>query len=219
MKITESELKQLVRESLMEAIQEGDVDEGRFKNFFSSLGKGIQGTVRGGLDQGRQMYNQEMSARSQADADAAETQAAELRKQQNAGYASIPGAQKVAQKYDAKIQKLQGQVDNLKGQIQQLQTQKKEEMKTARKEHMSKTGKQVSKFNKQRDRYANTASNAQNKATDMLNRRRASLGIDPVGPDKDSVRMPKQTGTDSLRESALDKAIRKALRESLYKIG
>ena len=59
-KLSEEQLRELVKNTIMESIQDGTLDEGRLGNFFSSLGQGIKGTVRGGLDQGRQMYNQNM---------------------------------------------------------------------------------------------------------------------------------------------------------------
>ena len=192
MKITEAQLKQLIRESLDEIMDEEDIEEGRLGNFFSSLGKGIQGTV-----QGRQMYNQNMAQRSQADADAAERQAAEFRAQQNAGYKDIPAAQKIAAKYDGKINSLRQEISN-------LQAQKKSEMQAARQKHMSKVGKQVSKFNKQRDQFAGTAANANTRAADMLNRRRASLGMEPISGQQKMV-----------AESKLDRIIKESIKKHL----
>ena len=197
-KITESQLRQLVRESLEEMVDEEGMDEGRLSNFFNSLGKGIQGTVRGGLDQGRQMYNQNMAQMSQADADAAEQQAAEFRAKQNAGYKDIPQAQEIAQKFDGKIGKLRQEIAG-------LQAQKKAEMQAARREYMSKMGKQVSKFNNKRNSFANTANNANATAANMLNRRRASLGLDPVGQAQGSM----------VAESKLEKIIKESIKKVL----
>jgi predicted RNase H-like nuclease (RuvC/YqgF family) len=178
--LTEAQLRSMVKQVIYESINEGDIDEGKFSNFFNSLGQGIKGTVRGGLDQGRQMYNQTMAQRSQADADAAEQQAAEFRAKQNAGYKNIPEVQAIVQKYDAKIGKLNSQVSNIQSQISELETQKRTEMRAAKRKHMSNMGKQVSKFNNQRDSYSSTANQANTKANDLMNRRRASLGLDPV---------------------------------------
>lgn len=153
MKLTESQLRQIIGEVINESLQDGTLDEGRFGNFLSSVGSGIKGTLRGGFDQGRQDYNDTMSQRSQADADAAAAKAQEYSSQMNNGYADIPAVQKIAQKYDGKINALQQQ-------IQQLTAQKKEEMQQARRQYMRQMGKQASKYGNQSNQYAQRAQSA-----------------------------------------------------------
>ena len=160
-KITESQLKQLIRESLEEVMNEEGMDEGRFGNFFKSVGAGLKGLGNGTA---RQNYNDTMSNLSQADADAALAKSQEFAKKQNAGYADIPEVQAIAQKYDGKISKLQSQ-------LQSLQQQKKSEMQAARRKYMSSMGKQASKFGSRANAYTNTAANAGNRAAELYNQR------------------------------------------------
>ena len=218
MTISEAELRKLVYETTEQYLRENMEDEGWFDNAkekagawwdrtkdnvsstAKAAGKGIQGTVRGGLDQGRQMYNQSMADSSAASAEKNAQTAQQASQAMNAGYNKIPEVQKIASQYDAKIGKLQKQVST-------LQAQKKQAMQQARKEYQSKMGTRASAYGKNGKNFQNTAQNSQQSANDMMNRRRASLGMEPVG----------QQQYGQVAESKLDKAIRKAIRETFEK--
>ena len=197
MKITESQLRELVHESLNEAIAEGDIDEGRFGNFLSSLGKGAQELWKnGGIDAFKQGYNQNMADKSAADA-------ASYRQQVNLGYKDIPGADKLMAKYDGQIAKLNQQMQSAKQQISQLKLQKKQELQKLRSEHMSNMTSQANKF-------GNRAKNAAASAQDAQNRRRSSLGLEPVGQQP-----VQQKQVAESKDNRLDKVIKESIEKVL----
>lgn len=246
MKITEKQLRELIRESLSEVVDEygggyypydnngqrvssdytnrggwdddyndldaiyraqnarlGNLEEGvdetpklgRFGNFLSSVGNGAREWWRnGGVDAYKQGYNKTMADKSAADAET-------YRKQVNAGYKDIPGANEVMQKYDGKIAKLTQQSQSLKQQIAQLKSQKTAELKQLRSQHMSKMTSKANQF-------SNTAKKASGRAQDIQNRRRASLGLEPMGQQG---AQPKNAA--NLEESKLDKIIRESIKK------
>ena len=182
---------QNARGNLEEGVDE-TTDEGRFGNFLSSVGNGAKEWWRnGGVDAFKQGYNQTMADKSAADA-------ATYRKQVNAAYKDIPGADAVMQKYDGKIAKLTQQSQSLKQQIAQLKSQKTAELQQLRSQHMSKMTSKANKF-------GNTAKQASGRAQDAQNRRRASLGLDPMGQQG---AQPKNAA--NLEESKLEKVIRES---------
>ena len=166
-KLSEAQLRDMVKKYITESINEGDIDEGRLGNFLSSVGKGAkEWWDNGGVNAFKQGYHQNMSDRSAADA-------AAYRKKVNVGYKDIPGANAIMQKYDGKIAKLKQQKSSIEQQISTLNTQKKQELMQARKKHMSNMTSQANK-------YGNTAKTSANRAQELQNSRRASLGLDPV---------------------------------------
>lgn len=181
-KLTEVQLRGMVEKMIRESIEDGEIDEGRLGNFFSSLGGGAKEWWRnGGVDAFRQGYNQTMAQKSQADADAAAQQAKDFRNKSFAGaYKNVPGADKISAKYDGKINKARQEIKNLQGQVKNLQSQKQAELQKARSDYQAQMGKQADKFNKQAGEYGSKAANAGAKAKDMQNRRRGSLGLDPI---------------------------------------
>lgn len=198
--LTERQLRKITKSVILEAIANGEIDEGRLGNFFNSLGGGAKEWWRnGGVDAFKQGYNQTMADKSANDA-------GYYRSQVNAGYKNIPGADAITKKYDGKIAKLSQQSQSIKQEIAQLSAQKKEELQSLRRKHMSKMTSQANKF-------GNISKNAAANAQDAQNRRRASLGLDNIQPNSNN---PAQANKPKMRvaestNNQLDKIIREAI--------
>lgn len=193
MKITEKQLRQLVRESLQQTINENESDEDTLGNFFSSVGQGVKDMLNyGGVNSFKQGFNDTMANKSAEDA-------ANYRKQVNAGYKNIPGADGIMKKYDGKITKLTQQIQSLKQEVTQLKNEKKTKLQQLRSEHMSNMTSKANKFN-------NTAAQASARAQDAKNSRLAFNGQQNT-----------QQYRAALEESKLDKIISESIKKVLMK--
>ena len=179
-KLSEEQLRELVKNTIMESIQDGTLDEGRLGNFFSSLGQGIKGTVRGGLDQGRQMYNQNMAQTTANDAADARQKATDFGKKRNIANADIPAVQKVIKKYDAKIQKATEAFEKAKKTLLSLKQEKAQAVKDARAKYKSDMTTRMNNMNNKATGLEGDSAQYSDKEREMINRRRSSFGLDPA---------------------------------------
>ena len=218
-RLNTKQLNQMIEEGVRRYLNENSMEELRafdnwkertkagFSNFkdrvssgAKAFGQGVKGTVNGGLDQGRQMYNQSMADSSREIADRNQNISNSAAQSANAKNSDIPEVQKIANKYDSKIRQYQEKINSLK-------QQKKTEMGKARQDYRSQMLTRANAYGKNRNTFQNKGQQSQMNANNMLNKRRNSLGLDSLS----NTQYGQAAG---INEAKLDRIIRKVLKEN-----
>lgn len=218
-RLNTKQLNQMIEEGVRKYLNENSMEELRafdnwkertkagFSNFkdrvssgAKAFGQGVKGTVNGGLDQGRQMYNQSMADSSREIADRNQNISNSAAMSANAKNSDIPEVQKIANKYDSKIRQYQEKINSLK-------QQKKTEMGKARQDYRSQMLTRANAYGKNRNTFQNKGQQSQMNATNMMNKRRNSLGLDSLS----NTQYGQAAG---INEAKLDRIIRKVLKEN-----
>ena len=218
-RLNTKQLNQMIEEGVRRYLNENSMEELRafdnwkertkagFSNFkdrvssgAKAFGQGVKATVNGGLDQGRQMYNQSMADSSREIADRNQNISNSAAMSANAKNSDIPEVQKIANKYDSKIRQYQEKINSLK-------QQKKTEIGKARQDYRSQMLTRANAYGKNRNTFQNKGQQSQMNANNMMNKRRNSLGLDSLS----NTQYGQAAG---INEAKLDRIIRKVLKEN-----